>query len=371
MKVLHLTTHLNMGGITNYILSLTKPFLELGCETYVAAGGGDLSQNLRDEGAVVFDVGIRTKSELHPRIYLAIPKVIRIIRENKIDILHAHTRVAQVLAFWVQRLTGIPVVTTCHGFYKRRLGRRLLPAWGDRAIAISAPVGNHLSDDFKLQPKQIRLVNNGVNLIEIDAICREENSVEAKKSFGFSPSAMVVGVVARMVADKGHEYLIRALAVLKRRFPEIRLLIVGDGNHRLYCEKLTEELHLGDRIVFTGNLSRREVVRALMAMDIFALPATWREGFGLSIVEAMACSKPVIVTNIWSLNSLVQNNVTGILIEPKQIPPLVESISTLIQEPQTRQRIGRAGREMTEKFFSIPRMATEIIQVYKELLDTP
>jgi glycosyltransferase involved in cell wall biosynthesis len=360
-----------MGGITNYILTLTKPFLDLGCETYVAAGGGDLTETLIEEGAHVFDVGIRTKSELHPKLYFAIPRVIRIMRENKIDILHAHTRVAQVLAFWVHRVTGIPVVTTCHGFYKRRLGRRILPAWGDRAIAISEPVGTHLKNDFKLPEAQVRLVNNGVNLAEIDARYGEIDPAEAKQSFGFDPSSMVVGVVARIVADKGHEYLIRAMHSLKTRFPGLRLLIVGSGNYRSNLEKLMSELHLEDRIVFSGNLSRRDVIRALSAMDIFALPATWREGFGLSIVEAMACCKPVIVTNIWSLNSLVQNNVTGILIEPKQVEPLADSIAALLRDEGLRMRIGRAGREMTERFFSIPRMASEICQVYKELLDTP
>ncbi|MFA7001411.1 MAG: glycosyltransferase family 4 protein, partial [Candidatus Omnitrophota bacterium] len=359
------------GGITNYILSLTGPLKDLGCETYVAAGGGEMSQTLRDAGAKVFEISVKTKNELHPKLYGAILQVIRIVREHRIDLLHAHTRVTQVLAFWVQRFTGIPVVTTCHGFYKRRLGRRLLGAWGDRAIAISEPVGAHLQNDFKLPPSKVRLVNNGVNISEIDGLYRQFDPLAEKRAFGFDPSCPVVGVVARLVADKGHEYLIRAIARLRDIFSGIRLLIVGDGPHRAALEKLTLELALEDAVRFTGNLVRRDVIRALSATDIFAMPATWREGFGLSIVEAMACYKPVIVTNIWSLNSLVQNNVTGLLIEPKQVEPLAESIALLIRDEAMRRRIGHSAREMTEHFFSIPRMAAEILQVYHEILDTP
>lgn len=367
MKILHLTTHLDQGGITNYIHSLIEPIRKHGCELSVFSSGGDLEPLFTESGAVAYRASIRTKSELHPKLYLAIPKVIRIIRDNRIDMLHAHTRVTQVMAYWIQRMIGIPVVTTCHGFYKKRLGRRLLPAWGDDVIAISAPVGDHLRNDFKVPVSKIRMINNGVNLTEIDALYSSVNPVAQKEKFGFSRNNIVIGVVARLVSDKGHEYLIRAMEELSRRFPNVRLLIVGDGNYRSKLESLVKSLKLDRIVFFAGNVPHKDVMRALGAIDIFSLPATWREGFGLSIVEAMACYKPVIVTNIWSLNSLVQNDVTGILIEPKQVEPLVEGIARLILDPAARNRIGKAARDMTERFFSIPRMADEIYHVYEEL----
>jgi glycosyltransferase involved in cell wall biosynthesis len=125
---------------------------------------------------------------------------------------------------------------------------------------------------------------------------------------------------------------------------------------------MARELHMEDRVVFTGSLT--DVIRPLAAMDIFALPAIWREGFGLSIVEAMACRKPVIVSNIWALNSLIQNNVTGILIEPKQAEPLAAAIATLLREPETRKRIGESARAVVEEHFTVGRMAAEIAAIY-------
>lgn len=366
MRVLHLSTHLNTGGITTYILKLIGPLKKTGVETFVLSSGGSCSDFFREAGAVTFELPIKTKSELNPRLWSALPRLLRIIRENKIEILHAHTRVTQVLAAWAGWIAKVPVVTTCHGFYKRRLGRRLFPAWGKRTIAISQGVAKHLIRDFQVPEKKVRTVNNGVNLEEIDQCYARHHSEKVKAFYGFGENDPVIGIVARMVEDKGHEYLIRAIHNLQKQFPCIRALLVGDGRHRPILEKLVKELKLQKRVVFTGNVS--DVTQPLAAMDIFSLPATWREGFGLSIVEAMACRKPAIVSNIWSLNALIQDNETGILIEPKQIFPLVEAITRLLKNPVESKAMGIRAREMVEKSFSIDRMAREIQQVYTEVL---
>ena len=369
MNVLHLTTHLNVGGITTYILRLIKPLRNLGDQTFVLSSGGKCVPELEERGAKTFKLPIRTKSELNPILYLSIPAVKKIIRDHKIDLLHAHTRVTQVMAYWIQKSIGIPVVTTCHGFYKNRLGRRILPAWGDRVIAISQGVADHLRDDFKVSPTKIRVVNNGVDLDEIDPAYKVHDPEQAKLKYGFSKNDLVIGIVAQLVADKGHEYLIQAIHILQKEFPSIRLLIVGDGNQKKNLQKLVAELKLEKRVILTGNIS--DVTHPLAATDIFALPATWREGFGLSIVEAMACHKPVIVSNIWALNALIENKVTGILIEPRQVETLAHAISQLVKNPALQREIGTNARKMVEDFFSITRMAKEVHEVYLEITGKP
>ncbi len=366
MRVLHLTTHLNIGGITTYILKLVPHFKKRGIETYVLSGGGTCSELFREKGARVLELPIKTKSELSPKIYLSLPALFKIIREEKIDIIHAHTRVTQVMAGFARVFLGTPVVTTCHGYYKRRLGRKIFPLWGHQTIAISQGVADHLLQDFKLAPDRVVMVNNGVDFEDLDACHAEMPGDAAKESYGFSASDPVLGIVARIVEDKGHEYLIRALAMLKPSFPTIRALIVGDGRHAGYLKKLTAELGLEKNIIFTGNVE--DISRPVSAMDIFALPAIWREGFGLSIVEAMAFRKPVIVSNIWALNSLIENNVTGILIEPKQVEPLAGAVRFLLENPKEAQRIGNTAREMAQKSFTVGRMADEIRQVYEKVL---
>lgn len=364
MKVLHLTTHLNTGGITIYILRLVRHLKKLGVQTHVISSGGDYVPKMREAGAQTLELKFKTKSDLSPKLYAAIPAVIRYIRDNQIDVIHAHTRITQLMAFWIQRFIRIPVVTTCHGFYKKRLGRQLIPAWGNFVIAISGSVAEHLVQDQKASPQSVRTVSNAVDFEYIDEVLAGYDPIKIKEELGFTSSDIVLGVVARLVEDKGHEFLIRAAALLKPQHPGMKVLIVGEGRARTFLESLAMELGIFEDVMFTGNVMN--VIRYLAAMDIFVFPATWREGFGLSIVEAMACRKPVIVTNVWALNSLVQNKKTGILVDPKDPQKIADAVSELLTDPSLADRLRQEGRRMAEEMFSLPRMAAEIHGVYQE-----
>ena len=366
MKILHLTTHLNLGGISKYILSVGEPLRSKGHELYLASSGGEMEAEFSAAGFRIKTLPIRTKSELSPKIYWALPALIRWIREEKIDLIHAHTRITQVMSQWLQWITGIPFMTTCHGFYKSRLGRRILPAWGKEVVAISEPVGTHLRDSFHVPPDRIRIVYNGVDLRAFVNQFFEHRPGDVRKEYNIPERAFVAGSTSRLVPDKGHEYLIRALKKLEFEMPDMHVIIVGDGRHRKALEALSRELKVDRRIHFTGNL--RDVSRPLAAMDIFVLPATWREGFGLSIVEAMACQKPVIVTNIWALNTLIQNQVNGVLVEPRSVEELAGAIRRFFEDAGFRDRIGQAGRAAAEERFSLHRMVEELEDVYEEVL---
>ena len=365
MRVLHLATHLNTGGITTYILKLAAPIKQYGVEFVVVSSGGEWKKQFEDQNIPCFDLNIRTKNELHPKLYLAIPRILQILKEQKIELIHAHSRVTQVLAFWVSLISGIPFVTTCHGFYKRRLGRRLLPAWGVRAIAISQAVGDELAHDFHVSKDRIKVINNGVDFNELRKLYSLHKTDEVRRNYGIAPTDFVVGEVARLVEDKGHEYLIRAIHELKPVFPNLKVLIVGEGRQMEYLRVLSRNLNLADDIIFTGNV--KDITLPLACMDVFVLPATWREGFGLSIVEAMACKRPIIVTNIWALNSLIQHGVTGLMVEPKQIAPLAAAIRELIVNAEYSKRLALEGNKMAERLFSINRMAEEIAALYQQV----
>lgn len=363
MRVLHLTTHINTGGITTYISNAVPALKQIGVETLVLSGGGSCKDDFASRGAKTFELNIKTKNELNPKLFFALSPLEKIVRENAIDVIHAHSRVTQVLAGILSKRTGIPVVTTCHGYFKRRLGRRIFPAWGDLTIAISQGVAEHLYRDFKLPEDKVLTVNNAVDIDELDHAYVSHDPEETKKSYGFQAADCVVGVVARLVADKGHEYLFRAVPLLVQEFPGIKLLIVGDGRERKKLERFSIELGIKDRVFFTGNV--QDISKPLAAIDIFTLPATWREGFGLSVIEAMTCRKPVVVSNIWALNSLVNHRVTGILVEPKQSQLLADAIKFLIKNPAEAKKITSAARKKVEENFTISRMAQELKTIYE------
>lgn len=366
MKILHLATHLNLGGISRYIETLGWEMTKYGHQVFCLSSGGELVQDLERKGIRCFTFPIRTKSELSPKLYRSLPKIVRLVRSEGFDILHAHTRVTQVLASWIRLLMDAPFVTTCHGFYKRRLGRRLFPCWGERVIAISALVGEELQRTHRVRAETIEVILNAVDVEGIRSRYRQQSSADTRRTLGIKNGSLVFGSVARLVADKGMDYLIQATSRLRQKGYEVHALIAGDGPEMKHLQELTRNLRLDEFVTFTGYV--KDVAGPLAAMDIFVLPATWREGFGLSIVEAMSVGKPVVVTNIWALNTLVEQGVTGFLVEPKSTESLCDSLERFITNPKLRETVALNAFKMAEEQFSIGRMAKSIEAVYQKVL---
>lgn len=366
MKILHLATHLNRGGISNYIFLVGSELIKRGHQIFVVSNGGEMEDEFREKGFILKNLTIRTKSELSPKIYLALPRLIGFIKKEKIDLIHAHTRVTQVMSQWASWFAGIPFLSTAHGFYKRRLGRRIFPAWGTRIVAISDPVAAELEEVFRISHERIKVVYNGVDLEDLLRRYQSYDRSTVRMEFGLPTNAKVIGITARLVPDKGHEYLIRAVKRLGAELEDLNLLIVGDGRNREYLESLSKDLGISEHVRFTGNM--RDISKPLKAMDVFALPAVWREGFGLSIAEAMACQKPIIATNIWALNTLIQNGINGLLIEPRNVDALVDAVRLVLTNREVSETMARAGQKTAQEKFSLDRMVNEITSVYEEIV---
>ena len=367
VRILHLTTHLNIGGITSYIKLLTKEMSKMPYELFVGSSGGSQEQALKDQGVHCLTLNIKTKSELSPKLYLAIPRLLRFIREEKIDLIHSHTRVTQVLSWFLQRFSGIPYVTTCHGFYKPRLGRKLLTAWGDHVIAISKPVEESLLQVFHVKPGMVSTIFNAIDTTDLIERYQQKDPDQIRKELNLNPSHRVLGIVARVVQDKGHEYFLRAAGkLIQNSHPNIKILIVGEGPYLKSTKDLVNRLRMNESVRFLGNVN--DITYPLSVIDIFVLPAVWREGFGLSIIEAMAVQKPVIVTNIWALNELVHNRVNGLLVEPKNVDELAGAMHELLEDRKLYERVSRNGAEMVKREFSIPQMAARVDKLYQQVL---
>src|SRR3989338_5266674 len=209
-RVLHLTTHLNIGGITSYIKLVTNEMQKKDYRFYVGSSGGTQEEFLKDQGVECVRLNIKTKSEISPKVFAAIRPLIQLIKREHIDLIHAHTRVTQILSWWTQWFTGIPYVSTCHGFYKPRLGRRLIPAWGNHVIAISTPVEDSLIHDFKVNPGKTTTIFNAIDIPELVGRYQKKDPDSIRKELNLTDHSTVIGIIARIVEDKGHEYFLRA-----------------------------------------------------------------------------------------------------------------------------------------------------------------
>jgi glycosyltransferase involved in cell wall biosynthesis len=198
MRILHLTSHLEIGGISNYVLSLSEQLVLRGHAVAIASGGGRLAGRARAIGAEHRLAPLDTSAEFSPQVFRAGREIARRLRAEPVDLLHAHTRVGQVTAARVSRACGIPYVTTWHGIYRKNLGRRLWPCTGARTIAISEPVRQHILRDFQVPEQQVRLVWTGVDVDRLAAPVDAAALSRFRQANALPQGSPVVGGLGRL-----------------------------------------------------------------------------------------------------------------------------------------------------------------------------
>lgn len=342
MKILHVAAHLNTGGITTYLQTLIREQTKAGHEVYVWASSGNQLEDFKACSAgVVCDVPW-CKSELSPRLWAQLPKFVMFLREHSVEIIHTHTRVAQILTAVATHFVRIPYVSTAHMFYKRRLGRRLFPCWGSAVIAISQTMRDGLMEIFgeeNLPP--VIVVRNGIDVEALRAKVLQTDRPAARMAYGYGTKSIVALAVSRLVSVKGVHILVDAFAAAHQQIPELRLLIAGTGD-RDYVQQLKDQvrtLGLQDAVLFLGNEARIE--KPLRAADMFVAPYLWQEAFGLCILEAMAAGLPVIGANVGDVSDLLDHGKRGLLFEKGNIAQLTRCLVDYARNQGLREKISK------------------------------
>jgi len=356
MNILYLTNHLNVGGITSYVLTLAKGLKLKGHNIYVASSGGKLLAKFIQEGIVYIPIPIRTKSEISPKILISTFKLLDPIKQNRIDIVHSNSRTTQVLGCLISGFTDALHISTCHGFFKIRISRRVFPCWGRRVIAISEAVKNHLVKDFGVREEIISLIHHGVDV--------EKFKMDKKERLG-ADKEPVIGIIARLSEEKGHTYLIEAMPEVISRFPQVQLLIVGEGRMKQRLVDLTKVLKLENNVHFLPSITDTQEVFGVM--DIFVLPSL-KEGLGLSLMEAMVSGLPVIASDVGGIKSLIQDGHNGLLVKPADDKELSSAIIELLRDPHRCGVLGNNARIFIKDNFSQEKMISQTERVYLKCL---
>jgi glycosyltransferase involved in cell wall biosynthesis len=365
MNILFLTNHLNIGGITSYVFSLAKGLKVEGHNVYVASSDGDSLTRFTEQGIIYIPIPIRTKSEINFfKLGISFFKLLAHIKEKEVDIIHSNTRVTQVLGCLLERYTHKPHITTCHGFFKARFFRRLFPCWGSKVIAISESVREHLIRDFLVNPENIRLVYNGIDLERLK-LRDSKNREEVKLRFGLG-NGPVVGIVARLSDVKGHVFLIQAMKLVLAKIPDAQLLIVGEGRMEKKLARLTQELKIEKNVFFIPKV--HNIQDTLYVMDLFVMPSLI-EGLGLGLMEAMAWGKAVIGSEVGGLKNLIRHDYNGLLVRPADAEQLCSSIIELLEDPVKASILGNNARLFITENFSLEKMVSETEKVYAECLN--
>jgi L-malate glycosyltransferase len=362
MNILFIANHLNVGGISSYLLTLGSGLKEKGDNVYLASCGGELEERFIRAGIILFKVPLRTKSEISPKIVISFLKLKKIAAKLDIDLIHSHTRTTQVLGCCLSRALGCAHIFTCHGFFKPRFFRRLVACWGQMVIAISQQVREHLINDFKLDKNMIEVIHNGIDIKRFGSSSGRD-SLRAR--FG-GQDTLLVGIIARLSDVKGHTFLIRAMPGVIKKFPQVKLLIIGQGKTGKSLVQEVRELSLENNVIFIPEIN--DTRDYLAALDIFVMPSL-QEGLGLALMEAMAQGVAVVGSSVGGIKTLVQDKVNGLLVEPASVPSLQEAIVLLLADAGLRQSLGERARQFICANFSQEAMTDKTESVYRQVLE--
>jgi glycosyltransferase involved in cell wall biosynthesis len=288
------------------------------------------------------------------------------------DVVHAHMYRAEVIAtqaVWRLAASGRQrplVVSTVHSSRirsdeDRALIRRLTPQM-DHLIAVSRAIVHKIEDEGRVGAP-VSLIYNGVDL---ERYAEQEACCTLHSEYGIPEGAPIVGVVARLEPEKGHPTLLEAWPGVLAAVPNAHLLIVGEGSRREALEDQARSLALlGPRpsVTFTGR--RDDIPAVTAALDVAVLPS-YREAQGLSILEAMALSRPVVASAVGGIPEMIEDGRTGLLVAPRDPAALSVAITRLLIDHPYADTLARAGHDLVYERFCVEQMVRAVETIYDE-----
>ena len=285
------------------------------------------------------------------------------------DVVHAHMYRAEVIATKAALALAEAghrrpyLISTVHSSRVRpetdREELRRLTPHIDRLIAVSRMIERKIADEGRVGAP-VSLIYNGVDLERYD---HQEPCCTLRDEYGMEPGSVLVGVVARLEPEKGHPTLLEAWPHVLRRVPNAYLLVIGEGSRCEALQQQARELRIAHRVVFTGR--RDDVPAVTAALDVAVLPS-YREAQGLSILEAMALSRPVVATNVGGIPEVITDGMSGVLVEPHDPGGLAEAISRLLLDHPFADQIGRGGHEVVRERFCLEKMVADVSALYED-----
>ena len=367
MKILQLISSGGYYGIEHMLMNLTTALGKLRHQCVIG-----IFHNMHRPNTEFGDVARRQGIPVETIIcrrqvdWGAVRAVKQYIAKHDVDVIHTHGYKADVYGYFAARQLGKPIVATYHSSplqtARLRLYTRLdhvLLRRFDAVVAISRERCGALHE-FGVPSGKITTIWNGIDVSTF------RNAMPALAGASAKREGKVVGVVGRLVPEKGVQFLLYAASEVVTRYPDTLFLVVGGGPQRTELEELARDLGIQGNVRFLGQ--RRDMPEIYAAMDIFVLPS-FDEGLPMCVLEAQAAGKPVIGTAVGGTPDVVRHNQNGILVEPKEISGLRDGMLQLLGDSDLRTQLGRNGQAWVEKHFSADVMAARYRKFYDQVLE--
>jgi glycosyltransferase involved in cell wall biosynthesis len=361
---LHIDTARTWRGGQNQVLLTVNGLRAIGQRAaLVAHPDGELRRRV-DEGLELVPIAPRTEMDLS-----AAWRFVRVLKRVQPDVLHAHDPHAVAmasLALSIGASSGCKVPLVASRRVDFHLKGNSFSRWKHRQvacfIAASEAIRAMLVADG-VPVEKTTTVHEGIDVEHVVGV----PAVNLHEAFWLPHRAPVVGNVAALVPHKGHRHLIEAAQLVVREIPDVRFIVLGEGELREHLERLVSERSLEKHVLLPGF--RTDVLGCMKGFDLFVMSSI-SEGLGTSLLDAMACSKAVVATRVGGIPEVVEDTVTGLLVPPHDPHTLAQAIVRLLGDPALRVRMGDAGFTRVSGRFTVDRMVAGTAAVYAAVAGT-
>ncbi len=309
-------------------------------------------------------------------MFFSLAGLAKYIRQNRIQILHGTEKPRDAFyGYCLAKLTGAKLVVHLHVKVENWISplSQFAMRHANGLVGVSDFVAKS-AVQFGFNQEKIYYVINGIDASKWNP---DLDGSAVRQEFSVSPQTPLLAIISRLFLWKGHRELIKALALVKEREPNFRLLIVGEddprgapgrGSFTSELKQLSQDLGLNQHIIFTGF--RKDIAQILAASDIFTMP-TFEEPCAVAFLEAMAMKKPVIALDSGGTPQLIDQGKSGLLSAVGNVQQLADNLILLIKDPTLRKQMGEYGRKRVENYFTPERMAEDLETIYRQILHTP
>jgi glycosyltransferase involved in cell wall biosynthesis len=364
MFSLHIDTARTWRGGQNQVLMTVNGLRAIGHRAaLVAHPDGELRRRAA-EGLELVPIASRTEMDL-----TAAWRLLRVIRRLAPDVIHAHdahgvAMAALALSLGTGARAGVrePALVAARRVDFHLRGNSL-SRWKHRQvdcyIAASEAIRQMLLADGVPEDRTVT-VHEGIDVEHVQAA----PPVNLHEALWLPHQAPVVGNVAALVPHKGQRHLIEAARLVVRDIPDVRFIVLGEGELREQLERQIREHHLEKHVLLPGF--RIDVLGCIKGFDLFAMSSV-TEGLGTSLLDAMACSRAIVATSAGGIPEVVEDGVTGILTAPRDHAAMAQAIVRLLGDAQARERMGAAGLARVQEHFTVDRMVAQTAAVYSRV----
>ncbi len=366
-----LLPEVKQGGVETSVLDLAKYLkLQKGIVPIVISSGGDKISELKKLKIKHIKFPAKTKNPI--KMFFNVFKLVKILKKEKINILHAHSRAPAWVGWFASKKTGIPFLTTFHGIYGHKSAIKKLyngaMLRGKKVIAVSKFTESHIKKVYPYAKNKVVTIPRWIDLKKFSGRSVSEDKMTLfRKKYNLQKNIPVITIVARLRRLKGQDYFIKALSKIKGDF---RALIVGGGDGGEYEKSLynlVRKYKLRKRIFFVGaSFDTPEFYK--LSTVVVSATSTKPETFGLTTLEAMAMGVPVVATAHGGSLELVKSGKTGFFARPCDSKNLASAIKKVLKLSDAKYRLMQKECILFAKQFSRDKMCKKVLDVYKSLV---